>query len=73
MKTLRYFTITELSLWLFSILAILSTSIYFGNQEPLAILASMIGITSLIFSAKGNPIGQGLIIIFAVIYAYLAL
>lgn len=73
MKTLRYFTITEWSLWLFSILAILSTSIYFGNQEPLAILASMIGITSLIFSAKGNPIGQGLIIIFAVIYAYLAL
>lgn len=73
MKTLRYFTIIEWSLWLCSILAILSTSLYFGNQEPLAILASLIGITSLIVSAKGNPVGQGLIIIFSVIYAYLAL
>ncbi|KHD45100.1 nicotinamide riboside transporter PnuC [Streptococcus hongkongensis] len=72
MKTLRYFTPTEWFLWLFSICAIIATAFYFGDQEPLALIASLIGATSLIFSAKGNPIGQGLIIIFSVIYAYLA-
>ncbi|WP_226313722.1 nicotinamide riboside transporter PnuC [Streptococcus dysgalactiae] len=53
--------------------AILISAFWFGEQASLALAASLIGVTSLIFSAKANPIGQGLVIIFSIIYAYLSL
>lgn len=64
MAYLNYFTKTEWALWLSSVLAILISALLFGKQAPLALIASLIGVTSLIFSAKANPIGQGLVIIF---------
>lgn len=73
MAYLNYFTKTEWALWLSSVLAILISALLFGKQAPLALIASLIGVTSLIFSAKANPIGQGLVIIFSIIYAYLSL
>ena len=39
---------------------------YQGN----ALAASLVGVTSLIFRAKGNPAGQALIIIFRCMYGY---
>ncbi|MEF9624116.1 nicotinamide riboside transporter PnuC [Streptococcus dysgalactiae] len=73
MSYLNYFTKIEWTLWLSSISAILMSAFWFGEQAPLALAASLIGVTSLIFSAKANPIGQGLVIIFSIIYAYLSL
>lgn len=73
MAYLNYFTKTEWTLWLTSISAILLSAFFFGEQAPLALIASLIGVTALIFSAKANPIGQGLAIIFSLIYAYLSL
>ena len=73
MAYLNYFTKTEWALWLSSVSAILISAFLFGDQAPLALIASLIGVTSLIFSAKANPIGQGLVIIFSIIYAYLSL
>ncbi|RLV44602.1 nicotinamide riboside transporter PnuC [Streptococcus iniae] len=72
MSLLRYFTKTEWVIWLSSLMTIFASHLIFGSQDPLALTASLIGATSLIFSAKGNPIGQGLIIIFSVIYSYLS-
>lgn len=60
----------EWALWLGSMTVILLTNLIFGYQSPLALIASLIGITSLIFNAKGNPIGQGLVILFATIYDF---
>ena len=31
-------------------------------------IASLVGVTSLIFIAKGNPIGQALIVVFSLLY-----
>lgn len=73
MTYLTYFTKTEWALWLSSVTLILTTNLLFGSQSPLALTASLIGVTSLVFNAKANPIGQGLVIVFSLIYAYLAL
>jgi len=35
-------------------------------------MASLIGVTSLIFNAKGNPIGQFLMIIFSMLYGFIS-
>ena len=73
MKKIKYFTRTELSIWLSSVLVILSAFFIFDGEKYLNMLASLIGTTALIFCAKGNPFGQVLIIIFASLYAYISL
>lgn len=73
MKINKYFTKTELGIWLSSVLVILSAFFIFDGEKYLNMLASLIGTTALIFCAKGNPLGQALIIIFASLYAYISL
>ena len=73
MKKIKYFTRTELAIWLSSVLVILSAFFIFDGEKYLNMLASLIGTTALIFCAKGNPFGQVLIIIFASLYAYISL
>ena len=63
-----YFTKKELLLWISSILTILISFILFKGDNTLSLIASLIGVTSLIFCAKGNPFGQFLIIIFSLLY-----
>lgn len=46
MAYLNYFTKTEWALWLSSVLAILISALLFGKQAPLALIASLIGVTS---------------------------
>jgi nicotinamide mononucleotide transporter PnuC len=64
----RYFSATELAIWISSLLFITLSSFIFDGEGYLAFFASLLGVTSLIFLAKGNPIGQVLIIIFSLIY-----
>lgn len=73
MKKLKYFTKTELAIWLSSVLVILTAFFVFDGEKYLNMIASIIGTTALIFCAKGNPFGQVLIIIFASLYAYISL
>ena len=66
---LAYFTITEWCLWLFSVFAIwLSFFLFDGVNYPTTFL-SCLGVTALIFCAKGNPIGQAMMIVFSLLYA----
>lgn len=44
----------------------------FDREGYLTLIASLIGVTSLIFCAKGNPIGQALMIVFSVIYGIIS-
>lgn len=71
-KALSYFTRLELILWISSALLILFSFLIFDRSNYLSLLASLIGITSLIFCAKGNPLGQGLMILFALLYGYIS-
>jgi len=67
-----YFTLTERLLWLCSCIAIITVFIIFDRESFLTLTASLIGVTSLIFSAKGNPAGLVLMVIFSIIYGIIS-
>ncbi len=76
MKTFKrltsYFTKMELLLWAWSNVLIIFSFFFFKQTNFLTLGASLIGVSSLIFSAKGNPIGQVLMIIFSLFYGIIS-
>ena len=46
--------------------------IIFDKENYLTFIASFIGVTSLIFNAKGNPIGQVLMIVFSLLHGIIS-
>lgn len=71
-KLLNYFSLTEKLIWSISVIVIIVSFFLFENDGYLTLVASLIGVTSLIFCAKGNPFGQFLMIIFAIIYSIIS-
>jgi nicotinamide mononucleotide transporter PnuC len=69
---INYFTVFERCLWLSSIALITISFLLFDRSSYLSLAASLIGVTALIFCAKGNPVGQLLMIVFALIYGYIS-
>lgn len=68
----HYFSKGELILWLGSALTIVIAFCLFDRSNYLTLLASLVGVTSLIFNAKGNPVGQFLMIIFSLLYGMIS-
>lgn len=62
----------EKCLWGISVGSILISSLLFGRTDPLTITASLIGVTALIFVAKGFVIGQVLTVVFSVFYGIIS-
>ena len=72
MKFNKYFSRSDLCLW-FSSLALITVSFcIFDRANYLTLIASLIGATSLIFNAKGNPFGQFLMIVFSILYGIIS-
>lgn len=69
---MRYFTRFEKILWIVSVFAIIISFIIFGGDSFLDMIASIIGVSALILCAKGNFIGQILVIIFSTLYGYIS-
>lgn len=69
---LNYFSKFELILWASSLLLITVSFFLSKSSGYLTLTASLIGATSLIFCAKGNPFGQVLMIIFGLIYGFIS-
>ena len=67
-SALHYFTKGELLLWFSSVLLITVSFWVFDRNNYMTLIASLIGASSLIFCAKGNPTGQLLMIIFSILY-----
>lgn len=67
-----YFTKGELALWAGSFFTVIIAFCIFDRGGYLTLSASLIGVTSLIFNAKGNPFGQLLMIIFSLIYGVIS-
>ena len=65
----EYFTGAEIIIWSVSSAVIILSFCIFFFFNYLTLLASMVGVTSLIFIAKGNPAGQLLMVIFSSLYA----
>lgn len=68
----NYFSKTEIALWLSSVLVIISSFCLFDRENYLTLAASLVGVTSLIFNAKGNPFGQLLMVLFSLLYGIIS-
>jgi len=71
-KLKGYFTPTEIAIWTSSVFLIILSFIVFDRENYLTLTASLLGATSLMLCAKGNPIGQIIVIIFSTLYAYIS-
>ena len=71
-KLLRYFSRAERLLWGLSVVFIVGSFCAFDRENYLTLAASLIGVTSLIFNAKGNPIGQVLMVLFSLLYGIIS-
>lgn len=71
-KIRNYFTRGELMLWGASVLFITASFLLFDRSNYLTFTASLIGATSLILNAKGNPLGQLLMVIFSILYGIIS-
>lgn len=67
-----YFTKQERVLWITSVAAVLISFILFDRTNYLTLIASLIGVTSLIYNAKGNPFGQALMVLFSLLYGFIS-
>lgn len=71
-KLINYFSKLELILWASSVLLIIISFYVFDKENYLTLTASLIGVTSLIFNAKGNPFGQLLMVLFSLLYGIIS-
>jgi nicotinamide mononucleotide transporter PnuC len=62
----------ELALWLTSAFLVTLSFLLSPNKDYLTLIASLIGVTSLIFIAKGYVFGQALTLIFSVLYGIIS-
>ena len=69
----KLFTKFELGLWGASLLAVFLSFIIPTEKDWLSLSASLIGVTALIYNARGNVMGQILSIAFALLYGIISL
>lgn len=72
-KSFKNLTRFELSLWIVSVVAVVGSYLFSGAGNGLSAVASFIGVTALIFVAKGDVFGQLLTVVFAVFYGVISI
>lgn len=65
-------TVFERCLWGISAAVIILSAVLMGGADLFSVIASLIGVTALIFVAKGYVIGQMLTVVFAVFYGVIS-
>ncbi|MBQ4156455.1 MAG: nicotinamide mononucleotide transporter [Clostridia bacterium] len=71
-KLTSYFSKVEWLIFCLSTISIIISHFIFNKENYLVLIASLIGVTSLIFAAKGNPISQVLMIVFSITYGIIS-
>lgn len=71
-KSFKNLSKFELILWLMSVVVIIVSFIAGARRDVLTIIASLIGVTALIFVAKGDVLGQILTVLFSIFYAIIS-
>ena len=69
---IKTLTKKEWGLWIGSLLIIAVSNVLSGDIDLLILIAAWIGITSLIFAAKGNVWSQILMIVFSILYGIIS-
>lgn len=75
MKIYNFFcslTKFELCLWIISLFVVTISFVFTGEGSILTLVASLIGVTALIFIAKGHVLGQVLTVVFSLFYALIS-
>lgn len=62
----------EWLIWIGSLAVVFMSNILSGDLDWLTLIATMIGVTSLVFAAKGNVWAQILMIIFSILYGIIS-
>lgn len=62
----------EICLWIFSLLAVTVASVLAPEIDIISLISSLIGVTSLIFIARGNVFGHVLMLFFGTFYAVIS-
>ena len=62
----------ERGLWCTSVAVIVLSAVLMGGADLFSVIASLIGVTALIFVAKGYVIGQILTVVFALFYGVIS-
>ncbi len=71
-KLFRSLSLREWILWGSSVLLVLLSFLLFDRESYLNLTATLVGVTSLIFCAKGHPIGALLSIFFCILYGVIS-
>ena len=71
-ESLKNLTKFEWVLWMVSILSALITMIILGKDNLFSGIVSLVGVTGLIFVAKGDVLGPVIFLIFSILYAILS-
>lgn len=72
-KLLSYFSLFEWLLWGVSVGVIIFSFFFSQDRYIVTLIASLLGVTALIFLAKGNVVGQFLTIVFSLLYAIVSI
>ena len=72
LDSIKSLTLFERRLWIFSLVIVSLSYLFLPEKDYINLIVSLIGVTSLIFVAKGNVIGHIFGILFSVIYAFIA-
>ena len=62
----------EWCLWLVSLAVVLIANLITPELDPLTMTAALVGVTSLVFAAKGNVWSQVLMIVFSILYGVIS-
>ncbi len=71
-KLIGYFSAFEKVLWVTSIILITASFLIFSKSGVITLIASILGVTAILLNAKGNPLGQVLMIIFSILYGIIS-
>ena len=71
-KSIKNLNKNELALWLCSVILLTMAFVINPNKNVLNFIATLIGVTSLIFNAKGDVLGQVLMVVFSVLYGIIS-
>lgn len=69
---LKNMTKKEWILWIISLSIVIVSNLFSSNFDLLTLVAALVGVTSLIFAAKGNVWAQILMIVFSILYGIIS-
>lgn len=69
---MKFFSKYDIILWTVSVILITGSFFIFSGNGILTLIASLLGVTSIIINAKGHPAGQLMMVVFSILYGIIS-